>query len=362
MKTLIKFPFVLICIIFFTCTEESFLEHPQPISFDSNIEDENARKAPVFDDLVFQESGFSSFVFYNNITGPDGIHLLNNNKLLVTKEYGGDVGIYLAKRGAEYDLKDAFSTLNLPFDSPDDMLADEAGYVYVADGQARIVFRLNSNGGSPMPFVTQATTGSVAFNPFGLTIAPPGFDGPNVDPGDLIVCDNGFYLPPEDPPVVQELQALWAVNRYTGTAKAIVQGDNLEGGPIRAGFNSEGTLFVTLNLGPGEPNKMVSIDANGDITSIKDIVDAPFFAIHPLTDDIYYKIFDLTDEPETGDGIGHIYRMSKDGTGSTLFASNVGTRRAGTQDMIFNRQGSTLFVSHRNEKMVVTIYSNKHNW
>ena len=49
---------------------------------------------------------------------------------------------------------------------------------------------LPHTGGIPVPFVTPSTTGSDWFNPFGVEIAPPTFDGPNVDPGDVIVADN----------------------------------------------------------------------------------------------------------------------------------------------------------------------------
>ena len=358
MKNPVNLSLFLVLLLYFSCSED--LLKDQDLPDDVTIDMKLSKKAPEYDGISLPAT-FSSFIFYDNIQGPDGILLLNKNKLLVTKEFGGNEGVYLAKRGSTFSLNDAFSTLGEPFDSPDDITADDAGVIYVADGQAQTVFKLNKNGGNPIPFVTVASTGSPSFNPFGVDIAPADFDGTNVDPGDLIVADNAFYNPPDNP-LDPQYQAVWAVNRVTGNIKAIVQGVNnpgkvLDGGPIIVSFNSEGTLYVTVNLGTEVNNKLVTIDAEGNVSTIltENDINTPFFAIHPLTDDIYYKVFD--DQI----GVGQIFQMRKDGTGSTLFANNLGTTRAGTQDMVFNKQGTSLYISFRGEG-VIEIYNKRSNW
>jgi len=351
MKKLLKISIVISLIFSMSCSED--LLHDQNLPDDVNIDLSLSKKAPVYDGIDFAVDGFTSLLFYSNITGPDGIHVLNKNKLLVTKEYkseeepDGIEGVYLAKRGWQFSLSDAFSSIGLPFISPDDIVADETGTLYVADGQAQTVFKIDKHGGTPIPFVTTSTTGSDTFNPFGVAITPIGFDGPNVDPGDLIVCDNAYGSFGQTNPT----WAVWAVNRSTGTAKIIAQGNAFTNGPINAGFNSEGTLFISLNTAGTEFNKIVTLDPYGNVADFIDELSAPFFAIHPLTDDIYCKKH-----------ISEIHVIHKGSIVSSLFASNLGNTRPSTQDMVFNKQGTSLYISSRFVSGILEIYNKKGNW
>ena len=359
MKKLINLKLVIIIIFCFSCNENAFFDEQAPILEEELSDLSAARKAAPYNNILLLDPRFSSSVFYDNISAPDGIHLLNKNKLLVTKERFDDVGIYLAKRGTSYDIRDAYSTLNAPFVSPDDIIADENGVLYVADGEAFTVFKINKGGGSPIPFLTDAEIPSL--NPYGVTIAPPGFDGLNVDPGDLLVCNNAGGNSSD--------WGVYAVNRTNGTVKLIAGEPVFKKPPVKAAFNSEGTLYVSLNFRPYEDydcySQIVKLEADGTVTLIKDGLYSPFFAIHPLTNDIYYKTFIRDDDKDCDNfapGVGQIYRMSKEGLGSTLFATNVGSFRAGTQDMVFNKQGTSLYISHRNDAKVIEIYSKKSNW
>jgi len=347
MKTFIYFLFIFACIFCLSCTEEPLLEHESPLEFESDIDEDAAMRAPAYDVITFENPGFRSFVFYDDIRGPDGLHALHCNKLFVVKEFESDMGVYLATRGTSYDVSDAFSTVNEPFINPDDMTADFSGNLYVADGQAKTVFKVSRNGGVPVPFVTQTSTGSPSFNPFGVAIVPFGFNGPNVNPGDLIVCDNSGSD--------ETKRAVWAVNRFTGEAKIIIQGDPLDGGPIRAAFNSKGILYISLNR-RDDPNKLIVLKPDGKIVDKNVEIDAPFFAIHPLSDEIYYKEFDSSIEE------GFIYKMSPKFKNKSLFASKVGWTRAGTQDMVFNRWGTRLYISHRNDSKVIEIHGRLFRW
>lgn len=340
MKKLLYNSLVVILMCCISCSED-FLSD-QNLSDDVTIDMELSKKAPEYDGITLPNN-FSCYIFYDGITGPDGLHVLNKNKLLVGKEYGGNEGIYLAKRGAIFNaVRDAFSIGG--FNSPDDITADANGILYVADGQAQTVFIITRNGSSPTVFVTQGSTTTESFDPYGVTIAPRGFDGPNVDPGDLIVCDNAKGN--------ASLWGVWAVNRATGLAKVLAHGSAFENGPVNAAFNSEGTLFVSLNSGGDtNPNKLVTLDPIGIVTLIADDLSAPFIAIHPLTDDVYCK-----------KNTTELHFIPKGGGASTLFATNLGINRDGTQDMVFNKQGTSLYICHRDEKRVIEIYSHRNNW
>ena len=348
MKKLLYLSLVVLLMCCISCSED-FLSD-QNLPDDVAIDMELSKKAPEYGGITLPNN-FSSYIFYDGITGPDGLHVLNKNKLLVGKEYGGKEGIYLAKRGTTFNPgRDAFSTLG--FNSPDDITADMNGVLYVADGQAFTVFKITRNGRPPTVFVTRGSETTNSFDPFGVTIAPSGFDGPNVDPGDLIVCDNAGGD--------ASLWGVWAVNRATGLAKVLAQGSAFENGPINAAFNSEGTLFVSLNNGGSGPNKLVTLlpynpndpnDPYGKIAPFADDLSAPFIAIHPLTDDIYCK-----------KNTTQLHFIPKGGGASTLFATNVGVNDDGTQDMAFNKQGTALYICHRDEKRVIEIYSHRNNW
>jgi hypothetical protein len=285
--------------------------------------------------------GYSASAFYDGLRGPDGIWVLTNSQLLVVKEFGGDQGVYLAKKGRSYKLSDAFSTLGPPFVSPDDITVGPDGTVYVADGQAQTVWKIDRHGGAPTAFVTTATTRG-SFNPFGVIFAPDGFDGPNVDPGDLIVSDNAYGGLD---------RAVWAVDPVTGATSIIAEGTVWDNGPIDMDLSSDGTLYVTENPGTTPPAlgpyRILTLDSDGTVTPVYTGTAARTeIAIHPITDEIFFVIED-----------GMIYRMTVGGT-PTLFASELG----GTQDFEFNHAGNRLYVSSRVRQQVVQIHAVQKVW
>ena len=84
--------------------------------------------AEVITDINFADPGFRATVFYDSITGPDGLVLLSDRKLLVVKEFGTPgPGVFHAKSGQVFSVDDAFSTIGSPFVSPDDMVRGRRG-------------------------------------------------------------------------------------------------------------------------------------------------------------------------------------------------------------------------------------------
>ncbi|MCH7756346.1 hypothetical protein IH970_14650 [candidate division KSB1 bacterium] len=281
----------------------------------------------IIPDINFVNPRFQASVFYDSISGPDGIAVLSPKKLLVVKEFGTPGrGVFSAARCHVFSVEDAFSTIGAPFVSPDDIVINRDGAVFVADGQALTVFKMGSDGGPPQAFVTTSTTGSPSFQPFGVAIAPENFNGPNVDPGDLIIADNS--------------KAVWAVNPNTGLAKIIAQGSVFIDGPLKPAFATDGTLFIFENNNPGS-SRIVILSSNGTVTPFLTGIPArEFFAIHPRTDEIFFKNIE-----------GEIWRIPKTGGTPQLFASNIGEY----QDMVFNKHGTSLYVSVRARNQVIEI-------
>lgn len=340
----LKYFLIVLLPILWSCNQENPLE--SDLSNNSlNTEDpvsltKATEKLTPITDINFVDPRFRAYVFYDNIEGPDGIAVITNRRLLVVKEWGDPgAGVYRAIKGDNLSIDDAFSTLGAPFVGPDDILNYRLKGVFVADGQAEAVFRIPRRGGAPVPFVTTTTTGSPSFNPFGLAIAPRSFDGPNVDPGDIIVADNAYS---------SEERAVWAVNPQTGVAKIIAQGTVFVDGPLTPAFNSDGTLFIFENHYNVGSSRIVTLSADGTVTPfLTGIESIGSMAIHPKNDNIYFKKIE-----------GEIWKISKTGGTPELFASNIGNY----QDMAFNKAGNRLFVSVRARNQVVQISAKKKAW
>ena len=79
--------------------------------------------------------------------------------------------------------------------------SDPAGLIFAPDGDAFISEDYSGNvyrkawGGASSIWVSGFHTGDD--DPYGMTFAPPGFDGPNVNPGDILVADRGNAGPDE---------------------------------------------------------------------------------------------------------------------------------------------------------------------
>ena len=292
-------------------------------------------------DINFAYSGFSASVFYDNIPGPDGIVVKSKNSLKVVNEFGPDGPfVLIASRNGTYGTGDALSTIGAPLVSPDDLEAGEAKQLFIADGQAQTVFKLPHNGGIPIPFVTPSTTGSAWFNPFGVEIASPSFDGPNVDPGDLIVADNGFGDPSR--------HTVWAVNQQSGAAKIIAHGAVFAGGPLRAEFGPDGTLYVFENTGPSGTSRIATVAADGTVSPyVEFIPGGPALAVHPKNGDVYFIY-----------GTGVLFRVTDESGTPELFASNLGSY----QSIEFSHNGLSLFVSATGRDQVIEISGNRQAW
>ncbi len=277
--------------------------------------------------------GFFVTVAYNDIVGPDGLVVLSNDELLVVKEYPTTTaGVYRASIGSNWhedhriDRGDRVGVLGV-WGEPDDMVLAWDGNLYVADG--RTVWKVALRDGGMSGFAHVGTTGSDNFNPFGIAIAPKGFDGPNVNPGDLVVGDNGYGLTP----------ALWAVSIETGDAKRIASGDLLH-----PEFAPDGTLYAGSNCCP---STISIVKASGEVIPfLTEQKRELHMAIHPVTGDIYFK-----------KSRNQIHRVNGDGS-IELFADHVG----GSQEMEFNKAGTRLYISSGSRQQVLEIAASLDAW
>lgn len=284
--------------------------------------------------------GFAAFVFYDGIPGPDGIVVVSNESLNVVNEFGPDGPFVLsAPRGGTYSTDDALSTIGPPLVGPDDLEAGAGEQLFIADGQARTIFRLPQSGGEPIPFVTPATTGFDSFNPFGVEVVPPSFDGPSVDPGDLIVADNGYGAGGR----------LWVVNQETGLATVLAQGAVFEGGPLRAEFGPDGTLYVFENFRPGSGlTRIVTVASDGTVAPFVEQIPARgALAVHPKNGDVYFSC-----------GTEVLCRVVYGTTTPEQFASNVGE----FQSLEFSQSGLSLFVGAAGWDQVIEIRGDQQSW
>lgn len=282
--------------------------------------------------------GFEAFVFYAGIPAADGIVVVSNETLYVVNEWGPDGPFVLsAARGGTYSTDDALSKIGRPLVAPDDLEAGAATQLFIADGQARTVFRLSRSGGIPIPFVTRDTTGLDSFNPFGVEVVPPTFDGPSVDPGDLIVADNAYGTG----------RRLWAVNQETGLPTVLAQGSVFEGGPLRAEFGPDGTLYVFENFRPGRKStRIVTVASDGTVTPfVEDIPARGALAVHPKSGDVYFSC-----------GTEVLCRVVSGTTTPEQFASSVGV----FQSLEFSPSGLSLFIGAVDQ--VIEIRGDEQAW
>jgi HEAT repeat protein len=281
--------------------------------------------------------GFSVTTFYDGIPNPDGIASRSDGSLLVVNE-GVPRGVFTARRGDSFDPTDAFSTTGRPFVSPDDIFLYPDGQVFVADGQARAVFRIAPEGGEPVPLVGGMITGRrnqpSIVDAYGLTIAPAAFRGPVVTPGDLIIANNGYGR--------SNYWGVWAVSPVSAQVGVIADGRVFSNGPIQVACGPDGRAFVYENSDAGT-SRILEVSPHGRVkTFVPDIPDRGGLAIHPRTGDVYFGLQDRVRE---------IWWVPSEGGAPQVFASGFTSR---LQDLEFAADGRALFVSVRGKVIEIT--------
>jgi hypothetical protein len=138
------------------------------------------------------------------------------------------------------------------YELPAHLIFDAAGNAFITEDNSGYVYRYSAAGGSSI-WVSGFHTGDD--DPSGLCFAPAGFDGPNVDPGDILVTDCGYSGPDE----------VWAFTAAAPENERQVMPDpgDRDFRDIAAGRPG----FVYL-VGTVDPNALYVLSPNGSLATV----------------------------------------------------------------------------------------------
>jgi len=243
--------------------------------------------------------------FYTGLQRPDGIVCLDKDNLIVVLESSDEYGpgIIKCKRGDAYSPDDVFSKLGPPYVGPDGLIQLPDGRFIVTDGQARTVFEVPKEGGPPKVFLRGITSYN---NP---AIAPSGFDGPNVDPGDLLIP---IWLP----------ASIIAVNPTTKEIKTFIDHSFFSSfcrqGVGSLEFGPDNKLYMAWSdyWEDKEPPRIYCFDSNGNGEIFLELDDyaynRPHFSIEIDQNDGWLYYYNSPIQPSPYSPRGTIYRISLD--------------------------------------------------
>ncbi|MDF7826419.1 protein kinase [Pontiellaceae bacterium B12227] len=225
-----------------------------------------------------------------NQIGVQGICIRPDGSILYTSGWLGTDwnGIYVAHKGKTRSDADTFAE--------GDNFAHPSGIIELSDGiyvainypsKNSKILKLSPDGGEPTVLCD-----SKIIDPYGVIIAPEKFDGPNVDPGDLLVFDNGWGY--------RDRSAIWAVSRSTGTIRPLITGNAPRRGFLNGSFGPDGMLYAGLNDGGHRNHEAIilriSPEGNAETVLddfyfsevINDQHEVTGIAVHPVTGEIFF--------------------------------------------------------------------------
>ncbi len=254
--------------------------------------------------------------FYVGMGLADGIVALDDDTLIVVQEapMANGTGLLKCERDGAYSKDDVFSTLGPPYRNPDGLARLPDGGSALTDGQARAVFTVPPEGGPPTILMKDV---EVYTNP---AVAPPGFDGPNVNPGDVLIP---YWKPAQ----------IVAFDIATSTSKVFVDPSFFAPATQGVGaleFGPDGKLYAAWSdywgeraspriyrFGP-DGNGEVFLELDGlDYSRVLDVK----IAIDHNSGWLYYGIVPL--DPGPTSGMTLIFRASLDGK-KIEFAADAG--------------------------------------
>jgi len=278
--------------------------------------------------------GFSSQLYYTGDEVPASIKYINDSALYVLSQKIPQE-LLKVSRGSTYTNSDTILFNGPPLVSQKDFLFHPNGKIYITVAGGRnskqIVYKIAPEDDKWIPFVTGESIGTPnAFNPYDMAIAPPGFDGPNVDPGDIIVADNGLGR--------QAHMAVWAINPSTGDARAIAKGRVFQDGPLRVEFNPDGKLIISQNNDSGS-SRIIMMDKEGESrTLISNITSPGKIAVNPATGDLFFILYSE---------VLQIWHLPAKGGLPSLFAKVAGNSKI--RALEFSADGQNLYVGNNND-------------
>jgi hypothetical protein len=160
------------------------------------------------------------------------------------------------------------------YGNPAHLIFSPSGDAFISEDNSGYVYR-KAWGGSSSLWVSGLHSGDD--DPYGMTIAPAGFDGPNVNPGDILVTDRGYLGPDE----------IWSFSAAVAEGELLVMPDpgEIDFCDLAAGSND--TVYVCDLL---DSTRIYVLVPDGTLTSFA--LDSPIDKIvsvvyDPVLDDLY---------------------------------------------------------------------------
>jgi len=153
------------------------------------------------------------------------------------------------------------------YDTPSHLIFTPAGDAFISQDYYGYVYRKAWGGGSSI-WVSGFHDGDD--DPYGLTIAPPGFDGPNVNPGDVLVSDRGYNGPDQ----------IWSFSPSIAEGELLLMPDPGEVEHFDMAAAKSETVYVSDCL---DPTRLYILNDQGALES---------FAIDPPVTNICSIVYD----------------------------------------------------------------------
>ncbi len=184
------------------------------------------------------------------------------------------------------------------YDRPAHLVFDQDGDAFVSEDYDGVVYRLASGGGSSL-WVSGLHSGDD--DPYGFAVAPGGFDGPSVSPGDILVTDYGNGGADE----------IWAFSPDTAEGEAYLA--STTGGTVYdLAAGSSGVVYGADNL---DGTRLLRVAPDGVVSDLDlaQTIGAPLSVVRdPGGDDLYVA-------SDTGSGFA-VYRVEPADGSVTLVA------------------------------------------
>ncbi|MEJ2720730.1 MAG: FlgD immunoglobulin-like domain containing protein [bacterium] len=153
-----------------------------------------------------------------------------------------------AEGGGVYKVTGSDPAVRLQaYDRPSFILFDTDGDAFISEVYSGYVYRLAWGGGSSL-WVSGFHSGDD--DPLGMAFAPPGFNGPNVSEGDILIVDVGSSGPDD----------IWSFSPDTPENERLVLPDPGEVDLYDITSSSDGEVFVCDRL---EPDSLFRLTADG---------------------------------------------------------------------------------------------------
>lgn len=160
------------------------------------------------------------------------------------------------------------------YNEPGHVILDTDGDAFVSEPTSGNIYRLEWGGSSSL-WVSGFHSGDD--DPIGMAFAPPGFNGPNVSEGDILVVDAGYLGPDE----------IWAFSPDTPEGERVVLPDRA--GPVFYDIASsqEGTVYVCDAV---TPDSLFILHPDGTLSSfaLSDSVGSIVSVVYDDVDSVIY--------------------------------------------------------------------------